>query len=67
MADSYTPRLIAALRSRSFGDAADLIESQQAEIARLRKIEAAARALMSDRGSGMAVDLLVDLLKEDAQ
>jgi hypothetical protein len=37
MTDAYTPRLLAALRSRSFGDAADLIESQAAEIARLRE------------------------------
>ena len=43
MADSYTPRLLAALRSRSFADAADLIETQQDEIARLRKIEEAAQ------------------------
>ena len=67
MTDAYTPRLLAALRSRNFGDAADLIESQAEEIARLRKIEEAARALMSDRGSGAKVDALVNLLTEDEE
>jgi hypothetical protein len=37
------------------------------EIARLRKIEEAARSLMSDRGSGMKVDALVALLVEDEE
>jgi hypothetical protein len=46
MTDTYTPRLLTALRSRSFGDAADLIESQAAEIAELREALAPLAAIL---------------------
>jgi hypothetical protein len=51
MTDAYTPRLLAALRSRSFGDAADLIESQAAEIAKLKTM------LDRDREESFVVEL----------
>lgn len=60
--DSYTPHLLSALRSRSFGDAADLIEAQAAEIARLRKIERSATDYLIDRNDNTEAELLSALL-----
>ena len=48
----YTPRLLSALRSNRFGDAAELIEDQTAEIAKLRAM------LDHDREASFVIELL---------